>query len=370
MNPSPHILLAPLDWGLGHTTRLVAIGRELAFRQAQLVLAGTPWQLEVLSEAFRDAPCVELPGYHVSYGKRLPAAWHVVRQFPRLRKVIRQEHEQVKQIVTTHRIDAILSDNRYGVWHPDCRNAIVCHQLIPPLRGLSKPVRPFLWRQHQRFLAPFQDLLIPDLPGPGGLSVAMRPDRLPRNAQMIGWLSRLQGMIPKAPPYLPDHLPAPDLIALLSGPEPQRTILETRIREEIASLPMNCWVVQGLPGQSQKLPRSIPGGLLSPYLDAAALAYWLPRAGTVLARSGYSSLMDFASLGLRNLVLVPTRGQPEQEFLAGKLFQAGKAGTWNPGKETLQQGLLRADKAVGFRKSDKSTQLLRSWVGSWVAELF
>ncbi len=350
---------------MGHTTRVISVARELHLRNAELFLAGNEWQLSILAEAFPAAQMIPLQGYDVRYGKRLPASWHVARQFPRLRQTIRREHEWTGKIVRKYGIDDIISDNRYGIWHPNCRNALISHQLIPPIKYGRRLLQPLLWQLHRQFLTPFDHILIPDQDNHEALAAAMRPDQLPCNVCMIGWLSRLQGVRAATPSWLPDHLFPPDVLMLLSGPEPQRSMLEQQFLTDIRKSKLVCWVVQGIAG-GHRLPRTIPGGWLIPYLDAPALAYWLPKAGTVVARSGYSSLMDFATLGLRRIVVVPTPGQPEQQYLARFLHDREKAYAWNPRKVSLETAVERADQTSGFRKKQFSPSLLRKWVGQWL----
>ena len=357
-----------MDWGLGHTTRIIAVGRALALRNATLILAGTAAQLKVMGEAFPLAEKVLLSGYEVTYGRRLPASWHVLRQVPRLLRIIKQEHQWIMHHASTLRLDAIISDNRYGLWHPDIPSVIISHQLVPPVWRAGAGMSAWLWGAHRRFLERFDQVWIPDLPGAASLAREMIPPNLSPRYKWIGYLSRLRGMIPAAPSYLPDHLAAPDLLVLLSGPEPQRSLLQDQVLKQMPGLAATTWLVQGLPGEA-RLPRQVKGGLIIPYLDAQALSYWLPRAGVVLARSGYSSLMDFACLGLRNLVLVPTPGQPEQEYLARELAAHNRVAVADFRNLSLGQVIQEARTASGFRKKLDDENHLGSVVGNFMTEM-
>ncbi len=366
MKHSHRILLAPLDWGLGHTTRIIPVGKELLKKGATLVLAGTPTQLAILSESFPNCECLPLEGYQVRYGKFLPASWHVIQQFPRLVKVIRQEQEWVSRIVPQHQITGIISDNRYGIYHPGCKNVMLMHQFVPPLSGMASVVRPLLWKAHKKFLRHFDQIWIPDVADDRSLGAQMRPAHLPAESQFIGWLSRLQGIDGRNATQIPTTMGRPDLLTLLSGPEPQRSILEQKVREQMADLGLNCWVVQGIPTE-QVFPTKIPGGWLIPYMDASDLAYWLPQAKVVMARSGYSSLMDFALLGLQQIALVPTPGQPEQNALGKHLYRNRIAYSVSQHALSLTKALSSVVDFQGFEKSPVPKNQLAEVVGSWLS---
>lgn len=365
MKQAHRILIAPLDWGLGHTTRVIPIGKELQRRGASLVLAGTPAQLTVLSEAFPESECVPLEGYRVRYGKVLPASWHVIQQFPRLLQVIRQEQEWTSQTVPKLEITGIISDNRYGIFHQDCKNVIVMHQFVPPVSGMASMIKPLLWLAHRRFLKQFDQIWIPDTETVDNLGQGMRPAKLPSHSHFIGWLSRLEGIDDRNSVLFQPPIANPDLLVLLSGPEPQRSILEKKVCNQMADLGKNCWVVQGIP-VTHSPPRQIPGGWLIPYMNAEDLAHWLPKATVVMARSGYSSLMDFAILGLNQIVLVPTPGQPEQQLLGNTLHRNEIAYSVSQHSLSLQQALSAVSDFQGFGKFSKSMNQFTDVVGNWL----
>lgn len=238
------------------------------------------------------------------------------------------------------------------------------HQFVPPLSGLSAMLRPFLWKVHQKFLRPFDQIWIPDVNDEHSLGQGMRPTQLPTNSRFVGWLSRLQGPHEKSRLIQP-HMGVPDLLVLLSGPEPQRSILERKLREQLQGLTLNCWIVQGFP-TNQSPPAKIPGGWQIPYMNAADLMHWLPKAKIVLARSGYSSLMDFAYLGLKQVVLIPTPGQPEQILLGKHLSENHFAYSNSQRSFILKKALSVVPGFQGFEKSLHPKDQLTEAVGSWL----
>lgn len=329
------------------------------------MLAGTPAQLAILSESFPDNECLPLEGYKVSYGKLLPASWHVIQQFPRLVNVIRKEQEWISRIVPQHKITGIISDNRYGIYHKDCKNVMLMHQFIPPLSGLFSILRPLLWQAHKKFLRHFEQIWIPDTNNDQSLAAQMRPRQLLASSHFIGWQSRLQDVDGQDSDLIQASMGEPDILVLLSGPEPQRSILEQKVRRQMASLGLNCWVVQGTPTETS-LPEKISGGWLLPYMNASDLVHWLPLAKIVMARSGYSSLMDFALLGLKQIVLIPTPGQPEQNLLGKHLLRRHIAYSISQRSLSLNKALSVITDFQGFEKYPSSKNQLAKVVGSWL----
>jgi len=64
----------------------------------------------------------------------------------------------------------------------------------------------------------------------------------------------------------------------------------------------------------------------------------------VIARSGYSSLMDFSRLRCKTL-LIPTPGQTEQEYLAKRCAEKGYAMYIDQSKLNLNDVLTKADQS-------------------------
>jgi UDP-N-acetylglucosamine transferase subunit ALG13 len=109
-----------------------------------------------------------------------------------------------------------------------------------------------------------------------------------------------------------------DILVLLSGPEPQRTILEKILRKELKHYPGKAIVVRGLPGKSECFS-ALPHQLVYNHLPTETLNRLICESKFVISRSGYSSIMDILALG-KKCILIPTPGQSEQEYLASYLF--------------------------------------------------
>ncbi len=77
------------------------------------------------------------------------------------------------------------------------------------------------------------------------------------------------------------------------------------------------------------------------HLPALELEPLMRKVRLVVARSGYSTVMDLARLGKRAL-LVPTPGQPEQEYLGPFLAGKGRAVCVQQSAFSLQEALALA----------------------------
>jgi len=87
------ILIAPLDWGLGHATRCIPIIRELLTQGCDVWLAGEGAQERLLKDEFPDLPFLELPGYRIRYAKtKWCLVWKMIQQGEKMRRAIHYEH--------------------------------------------------------------------------------------------------------------------------------------------------------------------------------------------------------------------------------------------------------------------------------------
>jgi predicted glycosyltransferase len=280
------------------------------------------------------------------------------RQLPRLIGRIKAEHQWLLNTVEREKIDGVISDNRYGLWHPKRPCVILTHQ--PGIKtGLGRLADDLLRRAHYRYLRRFPACWIVDTQGAGNLAGDLsHPAAMLPAARFIGWLSQLR------PPTA--ATPERHLLILLSGPEPQRSILSDILWRQACSLDMPVAFVEGSPSAVRKdiplhinhFPR-VAGGQLQSLLESASL---------VVCRSGYSTLMDLAILG-KKAILIPTPGQTEQEYLAGALAARGICYA-APQKGFSLAMALAAAQGFPFRLAPGSGyDLYKEVLEDWVARL-
>ena len=282
---SSRVLVAPLNWGLGHAARCIPLIRELLKNSNTVILASSGESLKLLQDTFPVSKAFSLPDYRITYGKN-SLALSIFTQIPDILNAIKQEHKETIDIVENNKIDYIISDNRYGVWTEKTRNICITHQLklmVPhPFRALAKLL-------NERMLSRFDEIWVPDYEGTPNLSGALSHCKFNhKSIRFIGPLTRFENMY-----ILPEK--EFDALFILSGPEPQRSIFETKIIAE----------------------------KIYDRLHELELLDLFIKARSVISRSGYSSLMDYHALGI-NAVIVPTPGQAEQEYLAHFHSKSGK----------------------------------------------
>lgn len=307
------LLIAPLDWGLGHTTRCIPLIHYLLQKNCQITIAGTAQQFAILKTEFPDAEYISLPGYGIEYPlnhKRFKRK--LLYQVPGLLKRISSEHRWLNHLQKKHNWSAVISDNRFGLYHPGVHSVFITHQLN--IRSGWGPVADRLLQKiNYRYIRKFNECWVPDVQTEPSLAgILSHPKLLPGNEKYIGPLSRFKKE---------DTDEKSDLLILVSGPEPQRSVFEEQVLSQLPNIPGKILLVRGRP-----LDKYIPG------LNENTVAFNNPTgrqlekfingAGMILCRSGYTTVMDLIRLR-KKAVLVATPGQTEQEYLARYLRDAG-----------------------------------------------
>jgi UDP-N-acetylglucosamine transferase subunit ALG13 len=242
----------------------------------------------------------------------------MLSQLPRLINAISSEKVWLDEMQRKYCWDFIVSDNRYGIYHASARSILVTHQLYPTFWKVRLP-DVMLHHMHRRLMRPFDEVWIPDAAGAVNLSGDLsHPPAKGMTCHYIGPLSRLHPAVGEPPFGLRT---GQYLLALVSGPEPQRSILEGKILASVDDFQKPVVLVRGLPG-SADTPAGKERLTIINHADPSTLASLVVHAGWVVCRSGYSTVMDLVRLGKRAL-LVPTPGQTEQEYLADYLQDRG-----------------------------------------------
>jgi uncharacterized protein (TIGR00661 family) len=337
------VLVAPLDWGLGHATRCIPIIRELA-KENEVVLATSGLALPLLKQEFPTLTFLELPSYRARYSAWLPLMLKIFLQAPTFISAIVREHRAIKKIVKEHAIDVIISDNRYGCYSSEVKSIFITHQRTILMPKVFMALQPLFNFANQKLVARFAECWVPDFetqPLTGPLSVGKHP-----NTKFIGMLSRFE----KSNHHIERKY---DLLLLLSGPEPQRTIFERELVVQLQTFSGRALLVRGLPGAYPELP--VPAGnqplRIINHLPAQQLQQAIEESDLVLARAGYTTIMDLYFLE-KKAIFVPTPGQTEQEYLARELEKRKIAFTCPQEKFSLQEALAEVENYSGFKKQD------------------
>lgn len=302
--PKRRVLVAPLNWGLGHATRCIPLIRKLKAYDYEALIASDGQAQLLLKKEFPELQHFSLPSYNITYSsKKSLFKWALLKQTPHILKTIKQEYDFIQHLVQEEKPDGIISDNRYGVRSGKVPSVFVTHQINVKSGSTS-----FLSSKlQQRLISRFDQCWIPDSPGSFNLSGELgHPRRQKVNMRYIGPLSRFEKR---------DTRSTFDLMILLSGPEPQRTLLEHKLLDQLKNnFSKKVLFVRGVVKDSPPIQKS-PHVVVYNYLNGKELETALNSSQIILARPGYTTIMDLAKLS-KKVFFIPTPGQPEQEYLA------------------------------------------------------
>jgi uncharacterized protein (TIGR00661 family) len=308
----PNILIAPLDWGLGHATRSVPIIQQLLRKNCKVIIAADGAVEALLQQEFPDLQFITLKGYQINYSKNSWSLPFIIgKQIPKILSAIQYENDFLDEIVKEYSIHGIISDNRYGFYHEEIPSIFITHQLLIKT-PFGKLADNYLQRLNYEYINSFSECWVPDnessLNLAGELSHPETKPSIP--VKYVGPLSRFKKANEKAEQHL---------LILLSGPEPQRTIFENLIIDQLSSYNSPVVLVRGLPSKGNALHPS-SNITVHNHLPAAELGQKINEASLVISRCGYSTVMDLAILQKQS-ILVPTPGQTEQEYLSKQLMK-------------------------------------------------
>ena len=348
------ILVCPLDWGLGHATRCVPIIRQFLEEGHEVIIGADKNPLAFLRQEFPTLKTITIPGYEVTYGekvKTLKLFYESIKFF----NFIKEEHSAIDKIIDDNNIDMLVSDNRYGLWSKKVESIIITHQLF-----VKAPLGEKLAHQKiEKLISNFDECWIPDVEGKpnfsGDLS-HLKPIKM--KYKFIGVLSRFSSFChTESVEVLKEEY---DVIAIISGPEPQRTIFEKLVLEQIQKNKLKAVVVLGKPhftlsgAEERSLDETNKKEIADQvrndehvrifnHLKTEELYNCIQKSKVVICRAGYSSIMDLAALN-KKAILVPTPGQTEQEYLAQYHLEQGNFYSQKQSEFDLGKGLVEVEK--------------------------
>jgi len=306
------VLIAPLDWGLGHATRCIPIIKQLQIAGCDITIAASGKTLALLANEFPEIFTVELFGYNIRYtAQKRFFALKILLQSPKIVLTIQKEHTWLKKIIQEKQFDLIISDNRFGLYTNKIPCIFITHQLLikAPFKWVERLVR--LINYH--FINKFSACWVPDFEGGNTIAAALsHPKHLPNiPVKYIGPLSRFSPgrQLPKK--Y--------DWLVILSGPEPQRTILEKKIILAAQNMQGNILLVRALPGDTAFIEAPSNCTVVN-HLSTTAMQQAFSESEFVVSRCGYTTVMEVLAQH-KKAVLIPTPGQTEQEYLAKHLVK-------------------------------------------------
>lgn len=306
------VLVTVLNWGLGHATRCIPLIRELEKRNAPPILASDGPALLLLQKEFPHLKSYELPSYNITYtsnGNFLK--WKLLFDTPSILKTIKAEKRVTKKIVEEENISVIISDSRFGTRFKHIHNIFITHQLNV-LSGNTTFLSSII---HRRYTNKFQECWIPDSPGRKNLSGIL--GHLKHQSDRFKYLGAISRFEKFDSPLIYDYL------ILLSGPEPQRGLLEEILFKAFQKTTKKILFVRGVLEEENFTCLNVNIETRN-YLYGKELEQAINSSRLVIARSGYTTILDLAKLE-KKAFFIPTPGQFEQEYLAQRLMKMGFA---------------------------------------------
>lgn len=312
---SKTLLISPLDWGLGHTTRCIPIIHYFIENHWDVVIACASYSnsFYILQQEFPQVKFENLGGYGITYsGKRKTFAWKMMLQIPKILSAISTEKKWLANYLNMHSIDLVIADNRYGFSTKKVPSIFMTHQLemIMPFQWL----RDWVQKRNYSYVNQFAQCWVPDAMSAVNIAGSLsHPKHLPKiPLKYIGPLSRLGKKETKDFKYR--------FLCVMSGPEPQRTILENKLIEVATQMKGKFLLVRGLPNASDKLDVPENCEVVS-HLSNEAMKLAFAQSEYIVSRSGYTTVMELLSWNKKS-ILIPTPGQTEQEYLGNYLMSS------------------------------------------------
>ncbi len=310
-NKSKRILVSPLNWGLGHAVRDIPLINKLISAGYEVIIATEGASSELLKKEFPQLLHIELKSFSIKYPKKNAFVFKMLIQLPKIIRGIKKEHKQVQKIIKQHNIDLIISDNRYGVYSKEIPSIFISHQIFIQLPKQIKFLEDVVYKMQQKKISKFSKCLIPDYKDEINLSGKLsHKQRLSAKFNFIGILSQFQFEKENSKEYIND------ILIILSGPEPQRTILETKIIKQLKDTNKRVLLVSGQPEKS--FSKNNSNVKIVNHLSRKEMQFAIQNSEIIISRAGYTTIMDLVKLQ-KKAILIPTSSQTEQEYLASYL---------------------------------------------------
>jgi uncharacterized protein (TIGR00661 family) len=336
------ILISPLNWGFGHAGRMIPLAAELKRRGNEVIFGVDKSLIPLVRSELPGISVTEIRGLRIRYSRHLPQYICIFLQLPRITVASVREYYDLRRLASRLQPDLIISDNRFGFRHRKIRSVYVTHQLRIAFPKRLRLMEPLGVRLHRMISSRFDHCLVPDYPGPANLSGRLSHDLpLPENVCYCGPLTRFgtatSGQKPPRQPFC---------CLILSGPEPQRSILLEKVIAAVTDMPLVILSTtplhpEGTVGQEITV-------VTNP--DTATMERYLVEAARIISRAGYTTIMELASLG-RGAILIPTPGQTEQEYL-------GRYLNGRLGFVTVSQRDIRPTVPLRHRNTEHAGELL------------
>jgi UDP:flavonoid glycosyltransferase YjiC (YdhE family) len=91
------ILVAALDWGMGHATRLVPLIRSFQKNGDEVILASAGKSYDFFKSYFPELLILQKPAYNIRYSEKYSLLFAIILQIPKIMLAIIREHIWLKK---------------------------------------------------------------------------------------------------------------------------------------------------------------------------------------------------------------------------------------------------------------------------------
>ncbi len=344
-----NILISPLNWGIGHATRLVPIIKYLQ-KKHKIILTADGNSLKFLNTEFPELTILSAPSLNVRYTKNsrfLPLK--ILSYLPKFIIFYFENYYFVKKIEKSTKIDLIIADNRFGFFSKRTKSVFITHQI--KIKARNKIMQDIIFIINKINIEQFNECWIADNPKKFNLSGELSDcSKIKIPCKKIGILSRFPTK------KTSNHTDKYEIIAIISGPEPQRTILQNKITEILLKTNKKSLIISGL--LASKKIKKLKNITIVNHLNTSDFQQVILNSEIIISRAGYSSIMDLVTLK-KTAILIPTPEQTEQEYLANYLhknklfytveqnmFNKNTIFTFNNYKQLFQKNILQLENST------------------------
>lgn len=327
---------------------MIPVARKLRGMNHNIFIGSGQEHLSLFRKELPGLTYINFTGFKPGYSRYLPQYVALLLKIPLLLYHIIREHFALEKIISELAIDIVISDNRFGLWNRKITTVYVTHMPLIPFPRSLKFLEFAGILMHRFIMRKYSLCFIPDLPGELNVSGRLSHGlKLPENTRYIGILSRFvtSDFSNEANPVKFQHN-----TIILSGPEPQRRILKQKLVDILKEKDPMTVILAGNPGKSDEVV-SIGNITFCNHLPASEMKQMITGSTSIIARSGYTTIMELLSLNCGAL-LIPTPGQTEQEYLAEYLSGKG----WF---STISQSKLKSGISLTSGKTACADELIR-----------
>ena len=348
MQSKKNILISPLDWGMGHASRIIPIIELLLNEGHNIVVASNGLQKRLLESSFPKLVFIDIVDYNINLSEGNSQIRTLFFQIPKILRAIKKEHSQLKLIIKKYNIDIVISDNRYGLYNKNVKSIFITHQTYIKIPKSISFLEKAINKINTKYINKFDLCWIPDFEGNINLTGDLsHKNNAIVNKRYIGILSRLKNDVS---PQINN-----DVLVVLSGLEPQRSIFENIIEKRLGDTNYKVIIVRGIRTNKESQYGNIDYFSFS---NTEELNKLICESRFIVSRSGYSSIMDYVKLN-KTAIIVPTPGQTEQEYIAVHLSINKHFVVGNQDKFNFPDLVTKIDDTVLFKeKSDLNKILL------------